>query len=87
MDNLHWDWENWWRRYCLYFWWTEDTGCAADWGFHCSVPGDDWHPIYDVIISLFSQWDYYYCYWVPSGTVWFSAKKLRPWSQECKGSS
>jgi len=22
MDNLHWDWENWWRRQRLYFEWT-----------------------------------------------------------------
>jgi len=22
MDNLHWDWENWWRRQRLYFRWT-----------------------------------------------------------------
>jgi len=27
MDNLHWDWENWWRRH-LYFGWTKDTSCA-----------------------------------------------------------
>jgi len=22
MNNLHWDWENWWRRQRLYFGWT-----------------------------------------------------------------
>jgi len=22
LNNLHWDWKNWWRRPCLYFEWT-----------------------------------------------------------------
>ena len=39
--------------------------------FHCRVPGDDWHPVL-FILSL----THYYCYWLPSGRTWFSARWL-----------
>jgi len=38
LNNLHWDWENWWRRQRLYFGWTLDMDCAAERGFHYRVP-------------------------------------------------
>jgi len=45
------------------FWVDQDTCCTADWGFHCRVSGNDWHPICTVYYStIFSQWDYCYCY-------------------------
>jgi len=41
--------------------------------------------ISSVYCSTVSQWDYCYCYWVSSGTSWFSVRKLRSWSQVCTG--
>ena len=51
-DNLHLNWENWWRRHHLYFGWTYDAVCAAEIRFHCRVPGDDWHPICSLFHSV-----------------------------------
>ena len=62
------------------------TGCAADWRFHYRVP-EGWlaSHLYYFTVLLFIQWAYCYCYWVPSGTVWFNTRKLRPWSRVCTG--
>ena len=58
------------------------TSCAAEIRFHCRVLGDDWHPIcllfHSVTVSIVSQryCEYCYCYWLPSGSAWFSARHL-----------
>ena len=57
LNNLHWDWGNWWRIQRPYFRWTKDISCAVERGFHCRVPRG-WLAPHPVLIPIIHVPDY-----------------------------